>query len=151
MMRQTAKWQTAVALAAVCLLAASSEEDANKADIAKWQGTWRATSMENDGKPSTSEQLQKIKLTVEGTSYHFQNGTFSEHGTYNFAAAKNPKELDITAGDGADKGKVYLVIYKVDGDDLTICLQADNKARPHEFTGRAGSGCVIETWKRVKP
>jgi uncharacterized protein (TIGR03067 family) len=142
-------WRLAVA-AAVSLVLADAKEEANRADIAKWQGAWRAVAMDNDGKPSTDEQLTKIKLTVDGTNYHFQNGAFSEHGTYRFNAAVEPKQLDIVVGDGKDKGKVYLTIYKIAGDELTICLESANEKRPTEFTGRAGSGCVLEVWRRAK-
>jgi uncharacterized protein (TIGR03067 family) len=137
-------------LAAACLVVADAKEEANRADIAKWQGEWRAVAMENDGKPSTGEQLAKIKLTVNGTNYYFQNGSFSEHGTYRFNAAVEPKQLDIVVGDGKDKGKVYQTIYKIAGDELTICLESANEKRPTEFIGRAGSGCVLEVWRRVK-
>jgi uncharacterized protein (TIGR03067 family) len=130
---------------------ADAKEEANRADIAKWQGEWRAVSMETDGKQSSDEQLKKIKLTVNGTNYHFQNGSFSEHGAYRFNAAIEPKQLDIVVGDGKDKGKVYQTIYRISGDELTICLEVANDKRPTDFSGRAGSGCVLEVWKRVKP
>lgn len=145
------KWHAVIALTASCLLAADSSDEAARRDIEKWQGVWQAVSMENDGKPMPADQLKKIKLTVKGTDYHFQNGSFHEHGSYKFHAAKNPKELDIVVGDGADKGKVYLVIYQVDDEQLTICLESGNKNRPRECTGKAGSGCVLEVWRRVKP
>ncbi|MBI3838157.1 MAG: TIGR03067 domain-containing protein [Planctomycetia bacterium] len=145
------RWHLATALVAGCLLAADSPDQVAKKDIEKWQGAWRAVSMENNGKLTPSDALEKIKLTVTGTDYHFQNGAFNEHGSYKFYAAKNPKELDIVVGEGADKGKIYLAIYQVDGDELTICLDSANKNRPREFTGKAGSGCVLEVWHRVKP
>jgi len=144
-------WHIAIALAALWSLAADASDEAAKRDIEKWQGAWQAVSMENDGKPMAADQLKKIELNVKGTDYHFRNGSFNEHGSYKFYAAKNPKELDIVAGDGADKGKVYLVIYKVEGDKLTICLDAANNTRPKKFTGQAGSGCVLEVWQRLKP
>lgn len=143
------KWH--LALATICLLAADSTDDAARQDIEKWQGTWHAVSMESNGKASTDEQLKSIKLTVKGTNYHFQNGNFSEHGSYEFYATKSPKELDIVVGDGKDKGKIYLVIYQVEGDRLTLCLESANSKRPTELTGKAGSGCVLEVWQREKP
>jgi uncharacterized protein (TIGR03067 family) len=143
-------WQLAI-VTLVCSLAADAADEAAQAEIAKWQGAWQAVSMETDGKMATPEQLEKIKLMVTGADYHFRNGAFSEHGTYRFHPNARPKQLDIVVGDGADKGKVYLVIYKIEPDELTICLEKNNKNRPSEFTGKAGSGCVLEVWKRVKP
>jgi uncharacterized protein (TIGR03067 family) len=140
------------AWAATCLLAlpAGADDQADK-NLAEWQGTWRAVSFLTDGKPSTEEQLKNISLTVKGSQYEFRNGTFSERGQYRFDLAKMPRQLDIVVGEGKDKGKVYLVIYEIKGDQLSICLEKENKRRPGEFNGAAGTGCVLERWQRVSP
>jgi len=126
----------------------ANAEDTTKTDVAAWQGKWQAISMETDGKQSPADDLKKISLSVQGTDYTFRNGDFQEHGTYRFLPNTDPRQLDIVVGDGADKGKVYLVIYRVEGDRLTICLRSDNKQRPTQFTGKAGSGQVLEVWQR---
>jgi uncharacterized protein (TIGR03067 family) len=141
----------AVILVAIGLVGADAAKDAAREDIAKWQGTWRAIAMETDGKPAADDKIKDIRLTVTGTDYHFQNGAFSEHGRYKFDATKDPRSLDIVVGDGKDKGKVYLVIYKISDDRLTLCFRSDNKSRPESFSGAAGSGCVLEEWQRIKP
>ena len=137
-------------LLAVCSVSALAGDKAVDAEIAKWQGTWKAVSIEHDGKLTPPEKIQPIKLTVKGANYHFQNGEFSERGTYRFDPKHEPKALDIVVGEGPDKGKVYLVIYKVEGDRLTICLEGANKSRPEQFTGKADTGCVLEEWQRLK-
>ncbi|MEX0676569.1 MAG: TIGR03067 domain-containing protein [Pirellulales bacterium] len=143
------KWFLAAALAAAFAVSAHADEKAVENEIAKWQGTWKAVSMEHDGKSTPPEKLKPIKLTVDGANYHFQNGDFNERGAYKFHPDQEPKALDIVVGEGPDKGKVYLVIYKVEGDRLTICLESANKNRPKQFTGKAGTGCVLEAWQRV--
>lgn len=140
----------AAALATICAVSAHAADKAVDAEIAKWQGTWKAVSIEHDGKQTPPEKLQPIKLTVEGANYHFENGDFHERGTYRCAPGQDPKALDIVVGEGPDKGKVYLVIYKVEGDRLTICLESANENRPKQFTGKAGSGCVLEVWQRIQ-
>jgi uncharacterized protein (TIGR03067 family) len=130
-------------------IAALAADTAVDKEIAKWQGTWKALSVEHDGKLTPPEKLKPIKLTVDGANYHFQNGDFSERGTYKFDPTQEPKALDIVVGEGPDKGKVYLVIYKIEGDRLTICLESANKNRPKQFTGKAGTDCVLEAWQRV--
>ena len=141
----------AAPMVAAFAVSAPADERAIEKEIAKWQGTWKAVSIQHDGKLSPPEKLKPITLTVEGAKYHFQNGDFSERGTYKFDPDQSPKALDIVVGEGPDKGKVYLVIYKVEGDRLTICLESENKNRPKQFTGNAGTGCVLEEWRRVKP
>ena len=139
----------AAAMVAAFTASALAADKAVDGEIAKWQGTWKAVSMEHDGKLTPPEKLKPIKLTVDGAKYHFQNGDFNERGTYKFDPAQEPKALDIVVGEGPDKGKVYLVIYKLEGDRLTICLESANKNRPKQFTGKAGTGCVLEEWQRV--
>jgi uncharacterized protein (TIGR03067 family) len=143
------KWLLPALMAVVLVASVQADEKAVKEEVAKWQGTWNAISMQHDGKLTPQEKLKPIKLTVEGASYHFQNGDFNEHGTYKFHPDQDPKALDIVVGEGPDKGKAYLVIYKVEADRLTICLESDNKNRPKQFTGKAGTGCVLEEWQRV--
>jgi uncharacterized protein (TIGR03067 family) len=143
------KWFPAVAMVTALTVSASAADKAVDEEIAKWQGTWKAVSMEHDGKLTPPEKLKPIKLTVDGAEYHFQNGDINERGSYNFDPARNPKALDIVVGEGPDKGKVYRVIYKVADDRLTICLESANKNRPTRFTGKAGTGCVLEEWQRV--
>jgi uncharacterized protein (TIGR03067 family) len=133
------------------LLAAEPNDPSTKTDIEKWQGEWRVASMENNGQLAPPDSVKKITLTVTGTDYHFKNGPIHERGTYKFHADKNPKELDIVVGDGKDKGKVHLAIYKVDADELVICLDGANRKRPKELSGKFGSGCVLEVWRRSKP
>lgn len=146
------RWFVTAALLVVGSLAViAAEKEESKAEAAKWQGTWRAVSFLHDGKQTPSEKLKPIKLTVNGENYHFENGDFQERGTYRFDPAQDPKALDIVVGEGPDKGKTYLVIYKVEDDELTICLHGDNKHRPEKFTGDEGTGCVLEVWHREKP
>ena len=144
------RWFVSAALLVVGSFAVlAAEKDAAKEEIAKWQGVWRPVLMEHDGERTPDDKLKVIKLTVEDNRYHFQNGDFSERGTYRFDPSQQPKALDIVAGEG-EKGKTYLVIYQVEGDKLTICLESHNAKRPTEFTGKKGSGCVLEVWKREK-
>ncbi|HEX3726738.1 MAG TPA: TIGR03067 domain-containing protein [Pirellulales bacterium] len=142
------QWALALAMA---LVAADAAKGAADKDIQLWQGTWRVVSMETDGRMAPAEKLANMKLTVSDLDYQFQNGDFSERGSYKFDAAKEPRHVDIVVGPGPDKGKIYLAIYQVQGNKLTICLDAANRIRPIALSGKAGSGCVLEVWQRVKP
>ena len=59
------------------------------------------------------------------------------------------RAIDMTGTMGGDKGKKYLAIYELDGDDLKVCI-GDTKARPKVFDGKKGSGRQFEVWKRMK-
>lgn len=136
---------------AFLLGADNAREAAVKKDLDKFQGTWTVASMELDGKPLPEEKRAKIRLTVKGEDFTFDNGDGPEPGLYKIDPAKDPKELNIVITKGDDQGKVYLVIYKFDGDKMVQCMELSNKKRPREFTGKAGSGCALEVWERQKP
>jgi len=150
-------WARLAVLVACCLVCIPAPAADNSADLAKreqknlahWQGTFELISIEDGGKTTTGDALKSRKLTVEGVNYHFQNGTFSEHGSYKFDLTTDPKHLDIIVGDGADKGKVYLAAYDADEKQITICFQKKNEKRPDKLTGAAGSGMILEVWQKI--
>jgi uncharacterized protein (TIGR03067 family) len=153
------KWRALAALLLVVLLvwndtflagADAAKDAAVKKDLENFQGTWTVESMELDGKPLPEEQRRKIKLSLKGEDFTFDNGTSSEPGLYKIDPTKDPKELNIVISKGEDKGKVYLVIYKVEAGKMIQCMELSNKNRPREFTGKAGSGCALEVWQRQK-
>ncbi len=139
-------------LSLVGLLAAdTAKEEAVKNDLKKLQGTWSVVSMEMDGKLLPDETRRKIKLTITGENFTFDNGEDTHGGRYKVDPTQDPKELDIVITRGDEKGKVYLVSYKFEGDRMIQCMELSNQRRPREFTGKAGSGCALEVWQRQQP
>lgn len=126
----------------------TAKDAAVKTDLENFQGTWTVVSMEMDGKPLAEDKRQKIKLSIKGENFTFDNGDGAEPGLYKIDPTKNPKELNIVITEGSDKGKVYLVIYKFEGGKMIQCMELSNKDRPRQFTGRASSGCALEVWQR---
>src|SRR4051794_40353192 len=61
-------------------------------------------------------------------------------GTYEIDPEKKPKSLDVRVEEGANEGKTFRMIYKIDGDTLTICEPRDND-RPTEFTSKETGAC----------
>ncbi len=127
-----------------------AKDEAVEKDLVNFQGVWTVESMDLDGKPLPEENRKKIRLTITGENFSFDNGSGAEPGLYKIDPTKEPKELNIVITEGSDKGKVYLVIYKFEAGKMIQCMQLDNKSRPKEFTGKAGSGCALEVWRREK-
>jgi uncharacterized protein (TIGR03067 family) len=65
---------------------------------------------------------------------------------------RNPKLIKKTIVEGDGKGKSHSAIYKIDGDTLMICAQADGEA-PESFTVQKNDGKnrYILEYKRVNP
>ena len=143
------KTHALVVLSLLFLLGAATANDAAvKKEREQFQGVWTVESMELDGKPLPEEKRKKIKLTIKGEDFSFDNGAGAEPGLYKIDPTKDPKELNIVITEGNDKGKIYLVIYKFEDGKMIQCMELSNKNRPKTFTGKAGSGCAYEVWQR---
>jgi uncharacterized protein (TIGR03067 family) len=51
---------------------------------------------------------------------------------------QRPKEIDLRAAEGKFREKIYLAIYKLDGDKLTIRRGQPGEARPKDFEAAEG-------------
>ncbi len=146
-----------IVLSALCLVGAGAQETLDKArlearektNLRRWQGTFELTLMVEDGKVLPKVELGNRTLTVDGNKYHFQSGDFSEHGTYKWDVSKYPREVDITVGDGKDKGKVYKAIFDATDQRIMLAFEKANKNRPKVLVATTGSGLILETWTRV--
>lgn len=119
-----------------------------EADVDALQGTWHPVSMEQNGKPLPAEQIKQIKLTIKQLNFTFESGTDSHSGQYFIDPGKSPKELNIVIHKGAEAGKIYLAIYKLESGKMIQCMEVSNKKHPTEFTGAAGSGNLLEVWEK---
>jgi len=96
--------------------------------LAKLDGTWLTVYQEFEGK--------KIPLPV----FEGQKLILSE-STYTLVAPKNDEgiikanreKLDIYGTDGANKGRHYSAIYRIDNNRLTICYNLAGGAYPSDF------------------
>ena len=58
--------------------------------------------------------------------------------------------IDCTLSEGANKGKMQLGIYELDGDTVKFCFAAPGKDRPTDFTTKPGDTRVLSVWKKEK-
>jgi uncharacterized protein (TIGR03067 family) len=135
---------------AVISVAADSPEDAIKQDFAKMTGDWSIVSYTVDGKPAPEAELKTIKLEMKGAQSTFWKNGIKSTGSYKLNASVQPKTLDIEIATGPLSGKSYLSIYEFKGEELRICHAPPGKARPASFESKAGTGNVLEVWKRAK-
>jgi uncharacterized protein (TIGR03067 family) len=139
----------AVIMLGLAALAREANEDAVKKELARFQGTWQLVSAETDGKKLPEEQAKMIRVVIQGNKHTVYFGKKAVvHGVrFTIDPSKKPKEVEDTLKDG----KKILGIYELNGDTLTSCVAPVGKARPKEFTGRAGSGWTLRVFKRVRP
>ena len=138
-----------IVVLAVGTLIATAAEDAKK-DLEKLEGTWLLVAGERDGKKFTEEEVKKTKLFIKGDTFRIPESSVatSQDGTIKMDPSKKPKEMDATTGSGPDKGKIWQGIYELDGDTYRVCFAPPGKDRPKEFSSKAGSGHLLQVWKR---
>jgi uncharacterized protein (TIGR03067 family) len=126
-------------------LAAALAADA-KDELAKLEGSWNRASAVVNGKESDEPAV----LTLKGDEYTLKSGDQVRKGVFKLDPSKSPKQLDIVAGEGPNKGKSLLAIYELDGDTLRYCVAQPGKPRPTEFSSKADSGLSVYVYKRAK-
>ncbi len=120
-----------------------------KTDQEHIQGIWSIVGLETGGKPEPESNYK-------GNTFAFfkekgvekavlKEGKFpSIEFTFALDPTKNPKTITLTA-----KGNTLHGVYKLDGDDLTMCICIGGTP-PTEFATKAGGDTEIFTLKRTK-
>jgi uncharacterized protein (TIGR03067 family) len=118
------------------------------------EGTWKATSFEQDGRAWPEEKVKEIEVTFSGDGYRFTSGlrvAGADSGTFSSDPEAKPKSFDLMPKEGVFKNEVFKGIYKVDEDTLTLCFVWPTKERPGEFVSPRNSSAVLAVFKRQKP
>jgi len=137
-------------IVAVPVVAQDKQEEAVKAEMAKLEGTYTLVSTEQAGMKIEGEQAKKLKLVIKDKKWTvYINDKVSTSATFTIDPAKKPRTVDMTGTMGGDKGKKYLAIYELTGDNLKVCI-GDTKARPRAFEAKTGTMTQLEMWKKTK-
>ena len=119
-------------------------------DASKLDGTWVLVGGEQDGKPLPEDVLQSAKLVIDGDKHTLIVGSDKMVSTHHLDPTKKPKSIDAKATGGPYKDMTLLGIYRIKGDEFTVCFAAPGKERPKNFTTKSGTGTFLHVWKRQK-
>jgi uncharacterized protein (TIGR03067 family) len=131
---------------AVTLMVIAGAQD----DAGKLKGTWVLVRGEQDGKPLPEATIQGIKLVMDRDKHTLIVGSDKMVSTHHLDPTTNPKSIDAKATEGPYKDKTLLGIYRIEGDEFTVCFAAPGKERPKDFTTKSGTGTFVHLWKREK-
>jgi uncharacterized protein (TIGR03067 family) len=122
-----------------------------KNDEQKFNGSWKAVSIEYDGKEVPKDSVDKVSLVVKGEDYTFTRGDDVIKGTHKLDASKSPKTIDAVRSEGEGKDKPLLGIYELTDDTYKVCFGPPGGERPTEFASKSGSKVRLIVMKREKP
>jgi uncharacterized protein (TIGR03067 family) len=119
-----------------------------KSDLDRLQGTWFIVGLEAGGKAQPEKNYRGNAFTFardKGDKAILREGGFPpiEYGLA-VDPAKSPKAIDLSV-----RGMTVRGVYKLDGDDLTLCLSAGGE-RPGGFATRPGGDAEVFTLRRSR-
>jgi uncharacterized protein (TIGR03067 family) len=140
------------------LAAEADRKEKPKPDKETIQGTWEVVSLTSDTKVSNKETMllknsawvfEKDKFLITGKT-EMEDVTIE--GPYKLDPTKKPRTIDIIMKTPkADKKRTIEGVYKLEGDELTICIPLGrDKPRPTEFKAEEGSLRSLIVLKRKK-
>lgn len=136
-------------LCAATMFAADDAGEKSKTDHDLIQGTWKVVStVEAGNAPKVPEDL---RFVIAADMLSIKAGKDDPITVkYQVDATKQPKAMDTTHEIDPGKPIVQLAIYSLDGDELTVCLEAAGKPRPTRFESKIGDTTVVWVLKRAK-
>jgi uncharacterized protein (TIGR03067 family) len=143
----------AVVLAGAGLLATQAWADkspAKEAKANKLEGAWQVTAFIKDGNEAPKEDVETIKLVLEGETFTLMHREEKVTGKFKADPGQKPATFDIEVTEGDKAGESQLGIFELDGDKLTICTAHKGLPRPTAFESTAGTNQNLVTLKRVK-
>ncbi len=108
------------------------------------EGTWSFSYLEIDGASMPKAIFEASRILMDGDCFRTESPEATYEGIFNINVEAQPHEIDIEFVAGPEAGNTNFGIFRLDGDQLELCLDMSGKRRPVEFRTTAGSGCAFE-------
>jgi uncharacterized protein (TIGR03067 family) len=121
-------------------------------ELKKLEGEWKIIQGVTNGRKEDFG-LKPIVVKIAGAKMMLVEEGDNEKREMTFVLdpSKSPKWIDLTKKEG-DKGETARGIYKLAGDELTICIPegpgSKDAKRPVEFAAPEGSNLTLVTFKK---
>jgi uncharacterized protein (TIGR03067 family) len=138
---------------ALLLATSSGRAGDDKADLEKFQGTWKVVLFERNGNTIPAERVAGRILIVRGEKFTDKQGDrVLGEGTMKLDSSKSPKVIDakFTAGPEDILGQNVPAIYRFDGEKLEVVSAPPDKPRPSKFASEADTGQMHIIYERMK-
>jgi uncharacterized protein (TIGR03067 family) len=113
------------------------------------EGIWGFARLEIDGSVIPAGALTASRLLIDGDRFRTESPEANYDGIFNINVEATPHEIDIEFVEGPEAGNWNFGIFRVDGDELELCLDLNGKPRPDKFHTSLGSGRAHELLQRT--
>jgi len=113
------------------------------------EGTWSFVSLEIDGAAMPPEGMKSSRLLMDGDRFRFECPEANYEGVFNINVEAQPHQIEIEFVEGPEAGNWNFGIFRIEGDQLELCLDVNGKPCPAEFRTAPGSGHAYERLKRT--
>lgn len=112
------------------------------------EGTWEFVKLEVEGQSMPPAAMQSSRLLMDGDRFRMDSPEATYEGVFNIDVEAEPHQIDIEFVEGPEAVNWNYGIFRLNGDEIEICLNMHGKARPAEFRTSPGSGNACETLRR---
>jgi uncharacterized protein (TIGR03067 family) len=135
--------------------ATTSQSPAARRDYEMLTGTWQLTRGVVNGKPVAASVVRNTILITDRNAFRFPKASgVGTHPAGHFTVNPNtrPKQVDTIAEGGPHAGELTRGIYEIiDATHKRACWGTPGGPRPTEFKSPAGSGRILQYWKKIGP
>jgi RNA polymerase sigma factor (sigma-70 family) len=126
-----------------------NKSEAAKADRSKLQGKWQIVSAKTGGKEPEGDEAERI--LKQQVVFDGEKVKLKKEATFSIDPSKSPKEIDLEVKDGPEREVgTWKGIYKLNDDELTICIVLPKTDRPTDFVSTEGEMVTLLKLTRVK-
>ena len=116
-----------------------------KSDLELLQGNWHIVGLETGGKPEDPRNYRGNTFAFNKLTATLREGRLDDiNFAFKLDPDASPKAIDLVL---PSKNVAFRGIYKLDGDDLTVCV-SNGGPRPTQFATKAGGDTETFTLKR---
>ena len=113
------------------------------------EGTWTFSRLEVDGDAVPAAALRSSRILIDGDRFRTESPEATYEGTFIIDVEAEPHRIDIDFVAGPEAGRANHGIFRLDGEQLEICLDVNGGPAPGAFRTARGSGHAWETLRRA--
>jgi uncharacterized protein (TIGR03067 family) len=138
-----------VVLALVAGGALGGDGDVVKKELKRLEGTWQLLKAVDEGKAAPEEEVKNGRMVFTGDKLTLKTSKGTYDLRFTLDPSKDPQHITIHSGKGEDE-KVSQGIYKLEKDQLTICVTKGRGPRPTTFASTRKLPTILFVLERVK-